>query len=93
MDKITRDHTRKFYQWWDDRIHPKGNSTQASSKSYRPNSANRELRNLRKTFREYWSYQGEENPENPFRNLRFKDKAREPKPAFSGAWVREKLLK
>ena len=89
MDKITRDHARKFYEWWGDRIHPKGDK---SAKPYRPNSANRELGNLRKLYREYWTYQGEETRENPFRNLRFKDKAKEPTPAFETPWVQSKLL-
>jgi len=91
MDKITRDQARKFYEWWGDRIYPK-ETNDKGAKTYRPNSANRELGNLRKLYREYWSYQGEETRENPFRNLRFKDKAKAPTPAFESAWVREKLL-
>jgi len=59
MDKITRDHARKFYEWWGDRIHPK-DTNGGKVKTYRPNSANRELGNLRKLYREYWTYQGEE---------------------------------
>jgi len=93
MDKITRDHARKFYEWWGDRIHPKATGSSVKTKTYRPNSANRELGNLRKLFREYWTYQGEETRENPFRNLRFKDKAKEPTPAFASGWVQERLLK
>jgi hypothetical protein len=81
MDKITRDHARKFYEWWCDRIYPK-DSRSALAKTYRPNSANRELGNLRKLYREYWNYQGEETRENSLRNLRFKDKAKAPTPAF-----------
>jgi len=46
MDKITRDHARKFYEWWSDRIHPK-DTNGGKAKTYRPNSANRELGNLR----------------------------------------------
>jgi integrase len=88
MDKITRGHARKFYEWWGERIYPMGET----AKTYRPNSANRELGNLRKLYREYWTYQGEETRENPFRNLRFKNKANAPTPAFASAWVGEKLL-
>ena len=93
MDEITRDHARQFYVWWGERIHPNASDAGAKAKTYRPNSANRELGNLRKLYREYWSYQGEESRENPFRNLRFKDKAKEPTPAFASAWVRSRLLK
>ncbi|MGB3454875.1 MAG: DUF6538 domain-containing protein, partial [Litorimonas sp.] len=45
MDKITRDHARKFYDWWGERIHPKLLKTSTTAKVYRPNSANRELGN------------------------------------------------
>ena len=71
---------------------PSNASGGVKAKTYRPNSANRELGNLRKLYREYWTYQGDESRENPFRNLRYKDKAKEPTPAFTNAWVREKVL-
>lgn len=92
MDKITRDHAREFYEWWGERIHPK-DTNGGKVKAYRPNSANRELGNLRKLYREYWTYQGEETRENPFRNLRFKDKTNAPTPAFASEWVQEKILR
>ena len=59
----------------------------------KPNSANRELGNLRKLYRDYWTYEGQENRENPFRNLRFANEDVEATPAFSDEWVRERILK
>lgn len=89
MDKLTRAHGRAFYDWWGERLRPDS----PEGKSYRPNSANRELGNLRQLFREYWTYQGEEERENPFRKLRFKNTPIESTPSFPDIWVREKLLK
>lgn len=88
MDEITRKHGRDFYDWWGERLRP-GN---AEGRTYRPNSANRELGNLRQLFREYWTYQGDEDRENPFRKLRFKDTPAEPTPPFPDNWVRSKVI-
>jgi len=88
MDAIKRRHGRQFYDWWGERLRP----SQAEARTYRPNSANRELGNLRLIFREYWTYQGEEDRENPFRKLRFKDTPIEATPCFSNDWVRSKIL-
>lgn len=68
MDKITRKDGREFYMWWGKRLNPTD-----GTKPLHPNSANRDIGNLRKLFRVYWEYQGEENRENPFRNLRYTD--------------------
>ena len=89
MDEIARKHGRKFYDWWGERLRPEG----SEARTYRPNSANRELGNLRQLFREYWTYQGEEDRENPFRKLRFKNTPTEATPAFSNDWVQSKILK
>jgi len=62
MDEIVRRHGRQFYDWWGERLRP--NNEQG--RTYRPNSANRDLGNLRLLFREYWTYHGEEDRENPF---------------------------
>ena len=86
---ITRKDARSFYDWWGDRLRGDGEE----GKTYRPNSANRELGTLRKLYREYWTYQGEEDREDPFRKLRFRDTPSEPTPAFQDQWVREKILK
>ena len=45
MDKIDQSHGRAFYRWRGERLHPADGST-----SMKPNSANRDLGNLRKLF-------------------------------------------
>jgi len=62
MDAITREHARVFYNWWAERLRPKGNQRGLS-----PSSANRDLGNMRKLYREYWEFEGDENRDNPFR--------------------------
>jgi len=89
MDELRREHGRQFYDWWGERLSPDNKE----GHTYRPNSANRELGNLRQLFREYWTYQGEEDRENPFRKLRFKDTPTESTPSFPDVWVQDKLLK
>jgi len=87
MDEIERSHARQFYEWWGERLSPID-----GSKGMKPNSANRDLGNLRKLYRAYWTYQGQEDRRNPFRELRFSDSDSEPTPAFSNEWVRSKIL-
>lgn len=89
MDELNRKHGRAFFDWWGERLRPDNKE----GHTYRPNSANRELGNLRQLFREYWTYQGEEDRENPFRKLRFKDTPIESTPSFPDVWVQDKLLK
>jgi site-specific recombinase XerD len=88
MNQIERSHARAFYDLWGERLAPKD-----GAKGMKPNSANRELGNLRKLYRDYWTYEGQENRENPFRNLRFANEDVETTPAFSDDWVRERILK
>ncbi len=87
MDKITRDEARKFYNWWGERLLPKGNK-----KGLSPNTANRDLGNLRKLYRKYWEYEGDEERLNPFRNLNFVERQGEDVPHFENDWVREHIL-
>jgi len=88
MDQISRKHGREFYNWWGKRLNPDD-----GSKGIHPNSANRDIGNLRKLFREYWVYEGDEKRENPFQNLRYSDNVYKEIPAFSDEWVRSRLLK
>lgn len=88
MDKITRKHGRDFYNWWGKRLHPTD-----GSKPLHPNSANRDIGNLRKLFREYWVYEGDEKRENPFNNLRYSDNVYKEIPVFSDDWIRSRILK
>ena len=57
-----------------------------------PNSANRDLGNLRILFTKYWQYEGEENRANPFRNLNFKEDQIHNVLHFEDAWVRNRIL-
>lgn len=66
MDEITRDHARKYYNWWAGRVAPRN-----GIKPLTANSANRDIGNIRKLYREFWEYEGDENRQNPFRNLSF----------------------
>lgn len=88
MTQIDRSHGRAFYEWWGNRLNPAD-----GSKPMKPNSANRDLGNMRKLFREYWTYEGQENRENPFRNLRYSVDTIDKRPAFSNEWVQGKILK
>ncbi len=88
MHKINRDHARKFYNWWSDRLRPTDGSKPLSG-----NSADRDLGNLRKLFREYWKYEGDENRQNPFRNLNFGNgNSLKDIPHFEDEFVRSRLL-
>jgi len=87
MDKITRSEARAFYDWWGKRLIPQGNE-----KPRKPNTANRDLGNLRKLFRKYWEYQGEEGRENPFRNLNFTETKGTDVPHFEDDWIRTRML-
>jgi integrase len=88
MSEIDRQHAQAFYDWWSKRLDPP-----TDHRAMKPNSANRDLGNLRKLFREYWSYEGQEDRVNPFRNLRFSDTCEDATPPFSDQWVIERILK
>lgn len=88
MSEIDRQHAQAFYDWWSKRLDPS-----TDQRAMKPNSANRDLGNLRKLFREYWSYEGQEDRVNPFRNLRFSDNSEDTTPPFSDQWVVERILK
>ena len=87
MSDITRGQAQNFYNWWADKLKPKGNK-----KGMSPNSANRDLGNLRILFTKYWQYEGEENRANPFRNLNFKEDQIHNVLHFEDAWVRNRIL-
>lgn len=87
MHEITRDHARKYYNWWSGRVAPK-----SGGKPLTTNSANRDLGNIRKLFRKFWEYEGEENRENPFRNLSFAKQPSKDVPCFSDEFVRMRFL-
>ncbi|PHR58703.1 MAG: integrase [Robiginitomaculum sp.] len=88
MDQITRKHAREFYNWWAERLKP-----QKDKKTMNPNTANRDLGNMRKLYRVYWEYEGDESRENPFRKLRFNDSVYKDIPPFENEWIRTKILR
>lgn len=88
MDKISRKHGREFYNWWGKRLNPDD-----GSKALHPNSANRDIGNLRKLYREYWLYEGDEKRDNPFNNLRYSDNIYKEIPVFSDDWILSRVLK
>lgn len=87
MSELTRDHAREFYNWWSSRLIPKGNQ-----KPLTTNSANRDMGNLRKLYREYWEFEGEVDRDNPFRKLSFADTGTKDIPHFENEWVERKML-
>lgn len=87
MDTITREHAQRFYKWWAKRLVP----TQ-KRRALTANSANRELGNLRKLYREYWEFVGDENRDNPFRRLNFTETGLKDIPHFEDEWVQKKFL-
>lgn len=87
MDAITREHARAFYNWWAERLHPRGNQRGLS-----PSSANRDLGNMRKLYREYWEFEGDETRDNPLRNLSYGKHGIKDIPHFDDEWVRTRIL-
>ncbi len=87
MADITRVEARKFYNWWGARLKPKENR-----KALSPNSANRDLGNLRLLYTKYWEYEGHESKTNPFRKLNFKEDQIKDVPHFEDKWVRGRIL-
>lgn len=85
---VSREHALKFYNWWKDRLIP-----QSGEKTLSPNTANRDLGNLRVLFRAYFRHLGDDERPNPFRNLAFRTKKSTGEvPPFENNWVREHIL-
>lgn len=88
ISEITREHAKKFHNWWSKRIIPDDPLIKARS----ANSGNRDMGNLSKLYRQYWEYEGQEDRANPFRKLRFSDSGGKEVLHFSNDWVRSKIL-
>lgn len=88
MDQITRKHGQEFYKWWGKRVNPED-----GSKGLNPNSANRDLGNMRTLYKSYWAYDGDETRQNPFKNLNYTENFYKDIPPFEDDWVRSKILK
>ena len=87
MDKVTRKHGQDFYKWWGERVNPAD-----GSKGLNPNSANRDIGNMRTLFKSYWAYQGDDTRPNPFKGLNYTENFYKDIPAFEDQWVRRKIL-
>lgn len=86
MDGIGREHGRAFYNWWAERLKP------TAKRRLNPNSANRDLGNMRKLFTAYWEYEGEEDRDNPFRNLRFSASVKKDIPPFEPVFIEKRIM-
>ncbi|WP_085044302.1 DUF6538 domain-containing protein [Ensifer aridi] len=86
---ITRADATKYQKWWLDRIAGKDGGKPISG-----NTANRNMGNMRKLFREYMKHLQLEL-KNPFDGLSFKDPKRKRKvvPPFETDHIRKRLLK
>ena len=84
---IDREDALKFYNWWAARITAKSDVKRRGA-----NTANRDLGNLRKLYKDYCKHIGDEDRPNPFRNLSFKEVSIAETPPFEEDWVRTKIL-
>ncbi|QLC25663.1 integrase [Parasphingopyxis algicola] len=85
---ITRADALKFYDWWKHRLMP-----QPGKRGLNPNTANRDIGNVRKLYTDYFRHIGEDERKNPFRNLSFAVTKKSDVPCFENDWVRERILK
>ena len=85
--EIDRSDAQAYHSWWAERLLPSGDE-----KPLKPNTANRDIGNMRTLCREYFKYIGQEDRENPFRNLSFKNSSPSEVPPFENNWVRSKIL-
>jgi integrase len=85
---LTRQDGLRYYNWWKDRLVPSGDD-----KALSPNTANRDIGNVRVLYDAYFKHIGEEDRANPFRNLSFRSrKAKGVVLPFEDSWVRSRIL-
>jgi integrase len=87
MIDITRANAVTYFNWWRRRVVGVVDEPKVS-----PNSANRDLGNMRKLYKTYFELLGEEERPNPFRGLRFDDPKDKKRASFSVAWIHERFL-
>lgn len=88
MSEITRDDGHKFYGSWASRMVAKQGGRRVSAAS-----GNKDMGNIRKFYRDYYTYFGQETQPNPLRSLSFKSMpSGNKRPAVADEWVRDKLL-
>lgn len=87
IDEVTRADGVALHDWWRDRVVGVAGGRQVS-----PNTANRDMGNMRKMYDAHFKRLGDEDRPNPFRNLSFSDPKEETRAPFSEAWIRDKFL-
>jgi integrase len=87
ISEITRDDALKVYQFWQQRIVPKG-----TAPTHTASSGNRVIGNLRKMLNEYQAQAGIFDYVNPFAGLSFRETDGRTRPSFSSAWIQTKFL-
>ncbi len=85
---IRREDAVKFYRFWLNRIMPDDDA-----EPMHPSSGNREIGELRKLYREYFSFEHNDKERlNPFIGLGFPEDGSDTRPPFPIVWIREKFL-
>ena len=85
---IRREDAVKFYRFWLSQIMPDDDL-----KPMHPSSGNREIGELRKLYREYFSFQHNDKERlNPFLALAFPEDGSDPRPPFPVSWIEQKFL-
>ncbi|MCZ4345541.1 DUF6538 domain-containing protein [Devosia neptuniae] len=86
---IRREDAVKFYRFWLNRIMPDDDADPMHA-----SSGNREIGELRKLYREYFSFEHNEKERlNPFVGLGFPEDGSDTRPPFPIAWIEHKFLK
>ncbi len=87
---ITRADAVQFYRYWLGRVAPEADDVEPMH----PSSANREIGELRKLYREYFDFKhNDKHRLNPFLQLSFSEDGSDPRPPFPAEWMAEKFLK
>jgi integrase len=88
LAEITRGDAVVFYRYWLNRIMPEDDAA-----PMHPSSGNREIGELRKLYREYFSFEHNDKERlNPFLALGFPEDGSDPRPPFPIAWLEQKFL-
>ena len=87
LREITRQDALKFYKWWQRRLMPS-----PGKRGLNPNTANRDIGNVRTLYYDYFRHIGEDERKNPFKNLTFNATVKADVPPFETDWVRDRIL-
>tara|TARA_R110000868_G_scaffold23357_1_gene94325 strand:+ start:2322 stop:3704 length:1383 start_codon:yes stop_codon:yes gene_type:complete len=88
LAEIRREDAIKFYRYWLNRIMPDDDT-----EPMHPSSGNREIGELRKLYREYFSFEHNDKERlNPFLALGFPEDGSASRPPFPVEWIEQKFL-